>query len=241
MRGAGQDVVPRGCRWPSVARPSAGIRVVTFDPDDLAELFLEQCARLCRRGQCSTPGGGSGRTQAIRWYGSRQPTACGARSATTLLIHSAASADTWVSAAHHCGGRGRRRNPATVVLSRPTQAQTRRPVSWSTTTVEYCCRQSAGSTGQRPAIGPAGVGGRPSYTSPSTAVDKAGLAGFRTLAANRLFNVGIRQPPARPLDGDAPPGEQSERRIPVGTTNTNQLFERTSDAERWLVDGFTTI
>ena len=34
-----------------------------------------------------------------------------------------------------------------------------------------------------------GVGG---HTSPSTAVDKAGLAAFRTLAANRLFNVAIR-------------------------------------------------
>src|SRR5436190_11229792 len=46
----------------------------------------------CRRTLSNAPV-----AQAIRWYGSRQRIACGARLPTTSPIHSAASADTWVA------------------------------------------------------------------------------------------------------------------------------------------------
>ena len=59
----------------------------------------------------------------------------GQRSVTTRAIQGAASAETWVIPAQRSSP-SRSKNLPRVASSRPAAAQTRRPVSWSTTTVK---------------------------------------------------------------------------------------------------------
>ena len=69
------------------------------------------------------------------WKLSMQSVAFLARSATTLPIHSAPSAERRLILAQRSLP-SRSKDPFSVFLSRPTAAQTRRPESWSTTTVK---------------------------------------------------------------------------------------------------------
>ena len=78
--------------------------------------------------------GGPGDT----WYGSAQRTACGQYAAMTSLIHRAESEEMWVICAQRAGP-SRVKKSVRLAWSAPLPAQTRRPVSWSTTTSRYLC------------------------------------------------------------------------------------------------------
>jgi hypothetical protein len=66
--------------------------------------------------------------QATTWKGSAHRIASGQRSVTTFAIHAAASALTWVIAAHRSSPR-RSKNSRRVAALRPSAAHTNRPES----------------------------------------------------------------------------------------------------------------